>query len=62
MVIIVKIKMKIIICILLLLVSSSSLFDIMQFGAIPDSDTVHDQFINSKAILETIKAANASKT
>lgn len=43
-----------------LLVVSFSIFDITHFGAVPNSDTVTDQFKNQKAILDAIKAANAS--
>lgn len=35
-------------------------YDITQFGAIPNSDTVTDQFINQRAILAAISAANSS--
>jgi len=45
-----------------LLVLSCSLYDIMHFGAVPNSDTITDQFKNQKAILDAIKAANASLT
>jgi hypothetical protein len=36
----------------------TSAFDIMQFGAIPNSDNVKDHFANQKAFLAAIKAAN----
>ena len=45
-----------------LLVLSCSLYDITHFGAVPNSDTITDQFKNQKAILDAIKAANASLT
>jgi hypothetical protein len=43
-----------------LIVVSYSLYDITHFGAVPNSDTITDQFKNQKAILDAIKAANAS--
>ena len=39
---------------------SLSVYDIMQFGAVPNSDTVVDQFKNQRAILDAIAAANTS--
>jgi hypothetical protein len=45
----------------LLVFLSLSVYDIMQFGAVPNSDTVIDQFKNQKAILAAIAAANTSK-
>lgn len=45
---------------LLCIVLCSSVYDILDFGAIPHSDTVQDQQLNAKAILEAIKAANMS--
>ena len=36
--------------------------DIMSFGAVPNSDTLPDQFKNSKAILAAILRANSSAT
>lgn len=36
----------------------TSAFDIMHFGAIPNSDNIKDHFANQKAILAAIKAAN----
>ena len=45
-----------------LLFIAYSVFDITHFGAVSDSDTVTDQFKNQKAILDAIKAANASTT
>ena len=47
---------------LLLLFTASCLYDIFSFGAVPNSDTLKDQFANQRAILEAIKQANASKT
>jgi len=47
---------------LLLLFATNCLYDILSFGAVPNSDTLRDQFANQKAILEAIKQANASKT
>jgi hypothetical protein len=44
-----------------LLVLGSSVYDILSFGAVPNSDTVHDQFINAEAILKAIQAANSSQ-
>jgi hypothetical protein len=49
------------IIITLLLTLSFSIYDILQFGAIPNSDTVTDQFKNQRAILNAIAAANSSK-
>ena len=45
----------------LLIGLSASVYDVLSFGAIPHSDTVHDQFINAKAILNAIKAANQTQ-
>ena len=42
------------------LILTTSIFDITHFGAVPNSDTISDQFKNAKAILDAIKAANAS--
>lgn len=44
----------------LMLVLSTSLFNILDFGAIPHSDTVPDQQANARAILKAIIAANSS--
>jgi len=44
-----------------LLVLCFSIYDILQFGAVPNSDTVSDQFRNQRAILNAIAAANSSK-
>ena len=52
--------MKKTILIMLLIAISSCIFDIDHFGAVVNSDTVNDQFKNQHAILEAIKAANAS--
>jgi hypothetical protein len=35
-------------------------FDITNFGAVPNSDTISDQFLNQRAILSAISAANTS--
>jgi hypothetical protein len=40
----------------------TSVYDITQFGAVPNSDVVSDQFKNQKAILAAIAAANQSNT
>lgn len=45
-----------------LLIIACSIFDITHFGAVPNSDTITDQFKNQKAILDAIRAANASTT
>jgi hypothetical protein len=45
-----------------LLIFTTSIFDITHYGAVPNSDTITDQFKNAKAILDAIKAANASIT
>ena len=37
-----------------------SVYDIMQFGAIPHSDNVKDHFINQNALNQAFKAANMS--
>ena len=39
----------------------SCVYDIEQFGAVAHSDTVSDQFRNSKAILAAVQAANSSE-
>lgn len=39
---------------------SSCIFDITQFGAVPNSDVLGDHFKNQRAILSAIAAANAS--
>ena len=39
----------------------SGTFDILSFGAIPNSDIVSVQFANQKAIIDAIKAANSSE-
>ena len=44
-----------------LIIVGASVEDILSYGAIPHSDTVRDQFINSEAILKAIKAANATQ-
>lgn len=36
------------------------IFDITQFGAVPNSDVLNDHFKNQRAILAAISAANAS--
>lgn len=46
--------------ILLLAISINSAVDIMQFGAIPNSDNVKDHFQNQNAIIKALQAANAS--
>ena len=38
-----------------MIIMTTSVFDIMQFGAIPHSDTIHDQFKNTDAILMAIE-------
>lgn len=38
----------------------SCIFDITQFGAVPNSDVLSDHFKNQRAILSAIAAANAS--
>lgn len=39
---------------------TTSVYDITNFGAVPNSDTITDQFKNQKAILDAIAAANKS--
>ena len=51
-----------VIILVVLFASVQSIFDIMDFGAIPHSDTIDSQFVNAKAIYEAIKAANSSTT
>ena len=46
----------------LLLALSLSLFDITHFGAVPNSDSVPDQFKNQQAILRALHAANSSES
>lgn len=53
---------KIIIFIVFLFLSVKSAVDIMQFGAIPNSDNVWDQFKNQKALTQAFLAANALET
>lgn len=36
-------------------------YDITQYGAVPHSDTISDQFKNQRAILAAIKDANKSE-
>jgi hypothetical protein len=43
-----------------LVICTFAAFDIMQFGAIPNSDNVKDHFQNQKAITQALLAANAS--
>ena len=45
---------------LALLVVGTCIFDITQFGAVPNSDVLNDHFKNQRAILAAISAANAS--
>lgn len=49
------------IILLLLIVSGSCIFDIDQYGAVANSDTVNDQFKTQQAILSAIRAANVSQ-
>ena len=44
-----------------LITLATSIYDITQFGAVPNSDTVSDQFKTQKAILAAITAANSSQ-
>lgn len=44
-----------------LVVMGTAVFDVLDFGALPNSDAVVDQFINTKAILAAIHAANISE-
>lgn len=51
-------KVPLIFC--LIIISTLAVFDIMHYGAIPHSDNVKDHFVNQKAIMSAILAANAS--
>jgi len=44
----------------LLICLGTSVFDITKFGAVPNSDSVVDQFKTQRAILAAIKSANQS--
>ncbi len=44
-----------------LIALATSIYDITQFGAVPNSDTVSDQFKTQRAILSAIAAANSSQ-
>lgn len=46
----------------LFILFTNGAFDIMQYGAIPHSDTVRDHFQNQKAIIQAFLAANMSTT
>ena len=52
-------RLAIIACLVL---TCFSVYDILNYGAIPHSDTVTDQFINQRAILKAIADANKSMT
>jgi hypothetical protein len=46
---------------LALLTLCTSIYDIMEFGAVANSDVVSDQFKTQRAILSAIAAANSSQ-
>lgn len=48
------------ILLLIFVTLTASIYDITQFGAVPNSDVVSDQFKNQRAILSAIVAANSS--
>lgn len=48
------------ILLLALIAVTTSIYDITQFGAVPNSDVVSDQFKTQRAILSAIAAANSS--
>lgn len=45
-----------------LLCCSLCIFDIEQFGAVPDQDHLSAQLVNTKAIISAVRAANSSLT
>ena len=49
---------KYLVIILLLSIPSYCVFDVLSFGAVPNSDTLQSQLKNTQAILKAIKAAN----
>jgi hypothetical protein len=57
------IQMKILLIFLIVLMHDvRAIYDIEQFGAISNSDTLKSQFINQKAITDAILAASKSST
>jgi hypothetical protein len=53
-------KIAFIFLVFVLFYGASAAFNIVSFGAIPNSDSLIDQFKNQKAILAAIKAASES--
>jgi hypothetical protein len=49
-----------VISLFILITLTVSIYDITQFGAVPNSDSVSDQFKTQRAILSAIAAANSS--
>jgi len=47
---------------LIIFTIATCVFDISEFGAVPNSDIVSDQFKNQRAIEAAIYAANQSET
>ena len=45
----------------IIILCTHSIFDITQYGAIPNSDNVKDHFTNQNAITQALLAANASQ-
>ena len=45
---------------IVLLVDALCLHNIMDYGAVPNSDTITDQFKNQQALFKAIYAANSS--
>lgn len=45
---------------LMLIAGISCVYDISNFGAVPNSDVLSDQFKNQRAILAAVSAANQS--
>lgn len=52
--------MKILFLLLLIIIPCFCFIDILDYGAVPNSDTIPDQLRNQKALLAAMKAANVS--